>query len=644
MCGIIGHAGPRARSLAERVREARDLMIDRGPDDAGLWTDDAACLGSRRLAILDLSPSGHMPMVSPDGRHVLVFNGAIYNFVELREELSRLIEFRSTGDTEVILNGFRVWGWERLLDRLDGMFAFALWDAVERTLYAARDRVGEKPFFYARHDGGLSFASTLTALTRLRGGTPSVDVRALDAYLTYQAVPAPLAIFEGSAQLPPAHALRFRADSNDLRVARYWDLPFAPKQHVTEAEAIDTIDSLVRRSVAQRLRSDVPTGTLLSGGVDSSLITAVASQEAGRAIDAVTMGFHEADFDERPHARAVAARYGAMLHEEVLTPGLVGDLPAIVSQYGQPLADVSIVPNFYMARAARRTMTVALVGDGADEAFGGYARPMVMRAASTYRELVPAAARRLLDDAFGGRPGAVRTGTLRRNLSMLARAGRGTAAESFVYDRGLRAIRGSAYSGAFLESLGAWHPDSLYQDAWTRAVASDDTDRALYGDIVTYLPDQLLAKADTSAMAHGLEARSPFLAREILEYSATLPTSLRLRHHTTKYLLKRVAERYVPRSALYRRKRGFVMPAADWLRGELAPYTVALLDSPRAHDRGWLSPDAVRRLIAEHVSGRRDWSQQLWTLIVLELWARVALDASVASTDSLDVVLAGSAR
>jgi asparagine synthase (glutamine-hydrolysing) len=184
----------------------------------------------------------------------------------------------------------------------------------------------------------------------------------------------------------------------------------------------------------------------------------------------------------------------------------------------------------------------------------------------------------------------------------------------------------------------------LYREAWERAVASDDTDRALYGDIVTYLPDQLLAKADTSAMAHGLEARSPFLAREILEYSASLPTSLRLRHHTTKYLLKRVAERYVPRSALYRRKRGFVMPAADWLRGELAPYTVALLDSPRAHDRGWLSPDAVRRLITEHVSGKRDWSQQLWTLIVLELWARVALDASVAATDSLDVVLAGSAR
>jgi asparagine synthase (glutamine-hydrolysing) len=644
MCGIIGHCGPRSRELSDRVRSARELMIDRGPDDAGLWTDDRAVLGSRRLAILDLSPSGHMPMASADGRHVLVFNGAIYNFVELRAELERAVEFRSTGDTEVILNGFRVWGWERLLDELDGMFAFALWDTATRTLYAARDRMGEKPFFYARHDRGLSFASTLAALTRLRGDAPRVNLRALDAYLTYQAVPAPLAMFDGSAQLAPAHALRFQTDSGDLQIARYWDLPFAPKRRVGEADALDAIDQLARRSVAARLRSDVPTGTLLSGGVDSSLITALASQEAGQPIDAVTMGFDDPAFDERPHARAVAELYGVALHEEVLTPGLVIDLPAIVSQYGQPLADVSIVPNYYMARAARRTMTVALVGDGADEAFGGYARPMVARAASTYRRLLPASARRMLADAVDDEAGSPSTGALRRKLSLLARAGRGSAAQSFVYDRAFRIIRRDVYAPSLLDALGNWHPDALYQEAWARAVAADDVDRALYGDIVTYLPDQLLAKADTSAMAHGLEARSPFLGREIVEYAATLPTSLRLRHHTTKYLLKRVAERYVPRSVLYRRKRGFVMPVGEWLRGALAPYTVALLDSPRAHDRGWLAPEAVRRMIAEHVDGRRDWGQQLWTLIVLELWARIALDQCIAPSDSLDVVLAGSAR
>ena len=636
MCGIVGHVGPRARALDGRVLAARDAMTHRGPDDAGLWTDDHASLGARRLSILDLSPSGHLPMASADGRHVLVFNGAIYNYVELRAELAREVPFRSSGDTEVILQGFRVWGWDRLLDQLDGMFAFALWDSRERTMYAARDRMGEKPFFYGRHDDGLSFASTLTALMQLRGGPSIVDVRALDAYLTYQAVPAPLAMFEGTAQLAPAHELRFSPDTGELRVSRYWDLRFAPKQRVSEREALDRIDEIVRHSVAQRLRSDVPTGTLLSGGVDSSLVTAIASQESGRTLDAVTMGFHETEFDERPFARTVAARHGVTLHEEVLTPRVAKDLPAIVWQYGQPLADVSIVPNYYMARAARRFMTVALVGDGADEAFGGYARPMVERAARVYRALLPSPMRRALGAMLGDRPGT-RSDGLRRKLALLADAGAHSAADAFTYDRAFRPLRDESYDPRLLAALDGWHPDSLYRDAWSHATASDDVDRALYGDITTYLPDQLLAKADVSAMAHSLETRAPFLGREVLEYAATLPTSLRLRGWTTKYLLKRVAERYVPREALHRRKRGFVMPASQWLRGDLAPFARATLGSARFLDRGWLNPDAVRRLLAEHASGTRDWGQQLWTLMILEIWARLALDGSLAPSDSLDV-------
>ena len=640
MCGIIGHVGPQARAFAPRVQSSREAMTHRGPDDAGQWVDDRAALGSRRLSILDLSPSGHMPMVSPDGAHVIVFNGAIYNYVELRTELAREVAFHSSGDTEVILNGFRVWGWEQLLDRLDGMFAFAIWDARERTLFAARDRMGEKPFFYSEHASGLSFASTLTALMQLRGGAREVDVRALDAYLTYQAVPAPFSIFQGAAQLPPAHALRFSADRGELRIARYWDLAYAPKRRIGEREAVDTIDELARRSVAQRLRSDVPTGTLLSGGVDSSLVTAMASQQAGRSIDAVTMGFDDPAFDERPFARIVAAKYGVSLHEEVLTPALVADLPAIVWQFGQPLADVSIVPNYYMARAARRHMTVALVGDGADEAFGGYSRPVIERAAGNYRRLLPARARAALRDALAEPSGNRSSGSLRRRLGLLAQSGALSPSDAFSYDRAFRALRSDAYAPSLLDAIGAWHPDSLYREAWSRARATDDVDRALYGDITTYLPDQLLAKADVSAMAHGLEARSPFLGREILEYSASLPTALRLRNYTTKYLLKRVAERYVPRSVLHRRKRGFVMPASDWLRGDLASHASALLDSPRFLDRGWLRADAVRRLLAEHTTRQRDWGQQIWTLMILEIWAQLALDESLAPTDSLESVRA----
>jgi asparagine synthase (glutamine-hydrolysing) len=644
MCGIIGHIGPRSRALEGRMLVARNAMTHRGPDDAGLWTDDHATLGARRLSVLDLSPAGHMPMASADGRHVIVFNGAIYNYVELRTELAREVPFRSSGDTEVILQGFRVWGWDRLLDRLDGMFAFAIWDARERTLYAARDRMGEKPFFYGRHDDGLSFASTLTALLRLRNEAAIVDVRALDAYLTYQAVPAPLAMFEGTAQLPPAHELRFSPDAGELRVSRYWDLRFAPKQRVAERDALDRLDEIVRHSVAQRLRADVPTGTLLSGGVDSSLVTALASQESGRTLDAVTMGFNDAALDERVFARAVAARHGVALHEEVLAPHVATDLPAIVWQYGQPLADVSIVPHYYMAKLARRYMTVALVGDGADELFGGYARPMVARAARIYRALLPSPMRRALGAMLGERPGT-RSEGLRRKLALLTDAGAVPAADAFVYDRAFRRLRGGAYDPRFLAALDGWHPDSLYHDAWSNAVAADDVDRALYGDVTTYFPDQLLAKADVSSMAHSLETRSPFLGREVIEFAATLPTSLRLKGWTTKYLLKRVAERYVPAEALHRRKRGFVMPASDWLRGDLAPLARATVGSPRFLDRGWLSADAVRRLLAEHASGARDWGQQLWTLMILEIWARLALDGSLAPSDQLDVqVAAESAR
>ncbi len=634
MCGIIGYVGADARGRADALRVARDTMTHRGPDDAGLFLQDQVCLGSRRLSILDLSPSGHMPMESADGRYTIVFNGAIYNFVELRATLEQSVRFTSTGDTEVILNGMRVWGWPALLNRLDGMFAFAIWDRAERRLFAARDRLGEKPFFHCRVGDGFAFASTIAALTALRPGMSQVDPHALDAYLTYQAVPAPFSIFRGIHALPPAHALQFDATTGALELSRYWDVSYARKRKLGEAEAIDELDQLLRESVRQRMRSDVPTGTLLSGGIDSSLITAYASEGQTTPLDAVTMG-HESEGDEREYARMVAERYGVRLHEEVLRPAVVRDLPEIVWQYGQPLADVSIVPNYYIAAAARAVMTVALVGDGADEAFGGYARPVVERVAGPYRSVVPSPLRRLIGDAIGSRPGHPPDNPLLRRLALLARDGAGSARDAFVYDRAFRSMRDSLYSASLKAATREWHPDSLYRAVWNRADATDDVDRALYGDLTTYLPDQLLAKADISAMAHGLETRSPFLARDVVEYAAALPTSLRLHRLQTKYLLKRVAERHVPRAAIYRRKQGFVMPASTWLRTELAPQVHAMIGSAQFLDRGWMDADGVRRLIREHMSGERDWGAQLWTLLVLETWARLSLDGTLSRGDAL---------
>jgi asparagine synthase (glutamine-hydrolysing) len=637
MCGIIGYIGADARAREPRVVAGRERMQHRGPDDAGVFLSDVACLASRRLAVLDLSQAGHMPMQSPDGRYVIVYNGEIYNFAELRADLARSIEFHSTGDTEVILNGFRVWGFSGLLDRVDGMFAFAIWDAAQRRLYAARDRIGEKPFFHAHTHAGFAFASTLEALLTLTGDTPTVDPHALDAYLTYQAVPAPLSIYRGIHQLLPAHALTYDASRGTVDIERYWDVAYAPKQKITESDALNAIDELLRRSVRTRLRSDVATGTLLSGGVDSSLITALATQERGSSIDSVTLGYDGPTADEREYARVVAAQYKVRLHEEMLTPHVVRDLPRIVAHYGQPLADVSIVPNFYLAESARHFMTVALVGDGADEVFGGYARPIVARAAQPYRSLVPSPIRRALGQLLRESPGSRSTNDLRRRFALLAQAGAGSAQDAFVYERGFRSLR-EGYGEWLRQETTDWHPDSLYAAAWSRAVAADDVDRALYGDLTTYLPDQLLAKADVSSMAHGLETRSPFLARDIVEFAATLPNDLRLKGFTTKYLLKRVAERYLPAAVLHRPKRGFVIPASQWLRHELSPY-LAALNTPRFLDRGWISPDLVRGLVAEHLSGAKDWGNQLWTLLVLEVWARQSLDRTMTAASTLDDLL-----
>ena len=498
----------------------------------------------------------------------------------------------------------------------------------------SRDRAGKKPFFY-RHEGrSLHFASTLNALLDFLPGTPSLDPHAVDAYLVYQAVPAPMSIFRGVGQLLPAHWLMFSSDTGACAIERYWDVSYATKTRESEPEVLEHVESLARDAVRKRLESDVPVGLFLSGGVDSSLIAGLAARESSKPIEAMTLGFDEPEFDERSYARTATEHLGMRLHEETLRPALVADLPAIVWHYGQPVADVSIVPSHYLAQAARRWMTVALNGDGGDELFGGYARPMLARVAEPYRRLLPLSVRKAAARALRDQE----SGPLRR-LALLARAGGVSAAESFTYDRAFRLIRSEAYPESFLASLGDDHPDRLYRAVWDRADGVDDTDRALYGDFSTYLPDQLLVKADRASMAHSLEARSPLLDRALIEYAATIPTSIRLGRFQTKHILKRLAERYVPRSVLYRRKKGFVMPASRWLRGELSPYVRAALDSRTFFDRGWGRPEFVRRILAEHFTGQHDWGEQLWTMLVLEVWARLTLDRTLERDEQMDALL-----
>ncbi len=632
MCGIVGVVEPGAERHRASLKSACELMHHRGPDNAGLWSGQGVMLGFRRLKILDLSAAGNQPMLSPDGRLALVFNGEIYNYRELRRELEESYSFRSQTDSEVLLAGFATWGWKKLLHRIDGMFAFAIWDSRTQTLYAARDRVGKKPFFYTLTPEGMIFASTLNALLALLPSTPDFDPFAVDAYLTYQAVPAPLTLFQGVQQLPPAHQLVFELTSGQLTLSRYWEVHYAPKHQKDEAATLEVLDDLVRQAVRKRMVSDVPLGAFLSGGVDSSLVVAMMAQEAG-PVDAVMVGFEDPAFDERPFARQVAARWGVRLHEHVLRPQAVTNLPEIVWQYGQPLADTSIVPTYYVAQAAKAHVTVVLNGDGGDELFGGYYRPLLTRAAIVYRQLLPPRLRSWLGPQLSG----YQQPTLLKGLSELTTFGQGTAKQAFVNDMAFRSYRELAYSSEFRHMLAGWHPDVIYHEAWERAVGEDDVDRALYGDLVKYLPDQLLAKMDVSTMAHGVEARSPLLDTALIEYSARIPTNMRLRRYTTKYLLKRLAERYVPREVLYRRKRGFVLPVAAWLRGELAVYLEAALQSPLILEHAWLRPEFVAQMLSEHKTGKRNWGRQLWTIFILSIWLHL-LEGKLSRHDSLEAL------
>ena len=614
-------------------------MRHRGPDSSGYWSATGVGIVFQRLAIIDLSPSGNQPMANEDGRVQVVFNGEIYNFQQLRSELEWKHRFRSHTDTEVLLHGYEEWGIEGLLQRIDGMFAFALWDDARQELFLARDRIGKKPLYYAENFGGktaggdmarVAFASTLNALCELLPRKPEIDPIALDEYLIYQAVPAPRTIYQGVRMLPPAHFARL-PHGKPLEIKRYWELSYATKTQRPEAELLEELDGLLRDAVKRRLIADVPLGAFLSGGVDSSIIVGMMSSLGAGPVEAIHIGFEDTAFDERPYARQVAAKWKANLHEHVISALDVRRLPEIVWHYGQPLADVSIVPTFSVAEAAREHVTVALNGDGADEAFAGYSRPVVARVAQGFRECIP----------------SFLQGTARSLLPILGKRGRmlaesvaSPAREAFAYRRGLRDVREKVYTSELLNALnGNGHPDAAYTGVWDRADGPTDADRTMFGEMKTYLPDQLLVKMDVSTMAHSLEARSPFLDTRVIEFAATIPASQLMRSWQTKTLLKKLAERYAPRSVIYRRKKGFVMPASEWLRGELAPYLKALLGSEVSMGRGWFKPDSVKSMIDEHLTGQMDWGNVLWTLIVLEIWCRLFIDGTLSRHDSLNVVL-----
>ena len=623
MCGIVGvRSGQRVVSslMEKRLQGMVATMHHRGPDASGVWTDGTVGLGHARLAIIDLSVVAGQPMSDDKEEVWLTFNGEIYNFHELRVELEGLgHRFRSRSDTEVILCGYKQWG-DDVLQRLQGMFAFGLWDSRKRRLLLARDRIGKKPLYYCWAGDTFLFASETKAILTWPGVPRTANILAIHDYLTYQYVPSPFTAFSGIECLRPAHSMAIDADGNS-RAQRYWSLP-APK--VARPRPISELKEELRahldRSVKLRLVSDVPLGAFLSGGVDSAAVVATMARVSNSTVKTFTVGFEEADYDERMYARMVADRYETDHHEFVLKPDAVGVLPKLIWHYGQPFADPSAIPTYYLAELTRRYVTVALNGDGGDESFLGYHRYLECLNNREYR--LPGGISQLLTSfakAFSSNR------RIRRALdSVQARYAESDVeryAPFLVYFND--ADKELGYGEALLPLL----PDSalnlltpFFEESPSMLAG------AAWADIHTYLPDDLLVKVDIASMAHSLEARSPLLDHMLMEWAACIPTEQKIWGRESKALLKSAMEPYLPKELLYRPKMGFGVPIDQWLRTDLKEMVYDTLLSTRATARGLFKPQYVQMLLDEHCQRVRQHHTRIWALLMLELWYQMWID------------------
>ncbi len=602
-----------------------EAIRHRGPDEDGFYFSDGVGLAMRRLAIIDLK-SGQQPIPNSDRTAWIVFNGEIYNYRELRGQLEKLgHEFHTDSDTEAIVHAYDQYGTD-CPKYLRGMFAFAIWDERTKSLFLARDRVGKKPLLYAKLDGELVFGSEFTALLEHPRISRDVDFEAIHHYLSFICVPAPLTAYRAIRKLEPGHWLLWRG--GEIKTERYWELDFSKKVSIDEEEAGERVVELLRDAVRVRLMSEVPLGAFLSGGIDSSAVVALMAQESSEKIKTFSIGFDEQDFSELHHARRVAEHVGADHHEFIVRPDAMEILPTLVEHYGEPFADSSAIPSYYVSKETRAFVTVALNGDGGDECFAGYERYAAMSIAQKYANLPEALRNGVISNVVSALPGFdARQNPLRKAKRFVA------AASLPPVERYLRwvsafddAAKQNLYSDDFRRETAMFRTASILEPWFAKANGSGIVDAALLTDTMTYLPNDLLVKMDIASMTVSLEARSPFLDHQLMEFAASLPEKLKLRRLTTKYLLKRVLKKLVPAENLNRSKMGFGVPIGHWFRGAMQPFLRETLLSEKALARGLFQPERVRQLIDSHVSVKADHSHRLWTLLMLELWFERFID------------------
>jgi asparagine synthase (glutamine-hydrolysing) len=623
MCGIAGIVELRGavpdRGTLERMAS---LLAHRGPDEQGIAVIGQTGLAHRRLSIIDLS-GGRQPMADATGTLTLLFNGEIYNFMDVRSELeSRGHRFATRSDTEVLLQAYMEWGTDCVL-RLNGMYAFVIWDAPRRRLFAARDRLGKKPFYYALTPDRFVFGSELKAVLAAPGVPRDVDPAAVDEFLSRYYVGGARTILRGVAKLPPAHWLSL--EEGRLTVQRYWR-PAIPPDHPPRREEgfREELGGRFRDAVRRRMISDVPLGAFLSGGVDSSAVVAMMAAEGGPAVKTFTVGFEEAGYSEIEDARAVARHLGTDHHEETVRPDAIAILPDLVWHYDEPFGDSSMVPTWYVARMARRHVTVALSGDGGDELFAGYTR--YQRALEDRRlDWIPGPLKRRV---LAPRAEALPAGAPARNRLYAA------AHHSVLtggYDLGLYPyIKSWLYAPAMRAEVGngGGNGGAALPAGLTRADLEplDLVSRLQWIDTVAYLPDDILTKVDRASMAHSLEARAPLLDYTLVEFMARVPSGLKLRGGVSKYLFRKMLAKRLPEAVFTKRKQGFAVPKGEWFRRDLKAVARERLLDPRTLARGYFRPERIREVLQLHEAGQRDYSDWIWCLLILEEWHRTFMD------------------
>jgi len=635
MCGIGGFLVVRTTATRNELEARLWGMIatlrHRGPDDEGVWTDGRAGLAHARLSVIDLSPAGHQPMASADGTAWITYNGEIYNFAEIRQELEALgYPFRSRSDTEVIVNGWQAWG-PKIFSRLRGMFALAIWDRRSRRLILARDRLGKKPLYYAPTATAFLFGSEIKAVLAWPGLSRTADLSTIDSYLTFGYVAAPQTAFDGIRKLPAAHYLVLEAlpdgSLGEPELVRYWRLPGprGVRRHRSAAELRRELVAKLEEAVRLRLISDVPLGAFLSGGVDSSAVVATMARVGGGRVKTFSIGFSAKEYDETRYARMVAERYATDHEELVVEPDALAVLPQLIWHYGEPFADPSAIPTYYVSEMARRKVTVALNGDGGDECFLGYNRYKAMHHLSRL-DGMPRWSRIGLGRSLALTPPALQRRFKIPRIRALLQAPdqRPSRRYAFTIVYFTDDDKAAGYGSAMQQHLAGAALDLLEPYF---AEADSLVSGANWADIHTYLPDDLMVKVDVASMAHGLESRSPLLDHVFMEWAADLPEQLKMAHGETKALFKSAMEPYLPSELLYRPKMGFGCPVDHWFRNELKEFAYETLLSQSARERDLFRPAYVRQLLEEHCAFTRDHHTRLWALLMLELWFQMWIDS-----------------